>query len=150
MDPGLVALAAETSKKASESGDPRLSKKSKGDFTSVYAAAKMKEIEMLKDTKNKELEIKSNRLDLDTKIAEADLELRKNKQKSEDERGAMDLAFAKESKSPEIELARETTDKTLKEATRRELAIALVKEGKTPTVGISTVTGALGLVPSTN
>lgn len=132
VDPALVALAADSAKKAVENGDPRLSKKSKSDFTSAYAAAKSKEIDVMQEVKAQEIEIKAGRLELDRKIAEANLELRQKKFKADSERGVMDLAFARETKSAELDLAREKTDKTLKECTRRELMIALIKEGKKP------------------
>ena len=133
VDPALITLAAETAKKAGDTGDPRLSKKSKGDFTSAYTAAKNKEIEILHDTKNRDLDIKQGRLELDRKVAEADLEFRAKKLKVEEERGFMDLAFAKESKAAELAHAKENAEKAQLESTRRELSIALVKEGKTPT-----------------
>ena len=132
VDPALVTLAAETAKKAGDTSDSRLSKKTKGDFTSAYTAAKTKEIEILHDTKNRDLDIKQGRLELDRKVAEADLEFRAKKLKAEQERGLMDLAFQKESKAAELAHAKENAEKAQLESTRRELSIALVKEGKTP------------------
>lgn len=87
---------------------------------------------MLQDTKNRDLDIKEGRLALDRKVAEADLELRSKKLKVEEERGVMDLTFAKEAKAAELAHAKENAEKALLETTRRELAVVLVKEGKTP------------------
>ena len=70
VEPELVTRTAESAKKASESGDSRVSKESKGDFTLAYAAAKNKEIDMLEDSKNRDREIQVKRLEMDRKIAE--------------------------------------------------------------------------------
>ena len=148
LNPVLAQYTASVALDSTESaGEPR-SKKSKGDFTSVYNQAKANEMEMLREHKDKELEISSNaveisssRLQFDARMAEQshamqerrlDLDEKQIKESCEisSSRLQFDIRMAEQSLAMQ-ERRLKLEEKQIQESSKREILLALIAKDKT-------------------
>lgn len=117
VNPVLRQLSAAVAAETPSGG--KLTEKRKGDFGATYSTMKSKEIDLISKDRNRELEIKAQRLELDRKIAADELEFKKQNMQEE-------MEFKRQTLMEE----REEKKRSAKEAMKSNLILALANQGK--------------------